>query len=508
MSNPSHLRELDLIQNKVQESEVKLLCGLLMNPKCRLKTLRLIHCRLSESDFLSLASALKSNPSHLRGLDLSVNRLHDSGVKLLSDFLEGPNCKLKSLRLKGCTLSVTSCSFLALALKSNSSHLRELDLSDNSLQDSAVELLCDFFKSPECRMDTLRLSGCSLSGTSCASLASALMSNPSHLRELDLSNNKMCDTEVKLSWFSNAKVDYSRSDRMKLLCDFLKSPDCRLQTLRLSGCGLSGISCSSLASALMSNLSHLRELDLSINKLQDSGVKQLSDILKSPNCRLKALRLGGCGLSEISCLASALQSNPSHLRELDLRGHRLQGSGMKLLSDLVESPDCRLETLRTDGKLVEAEKHLKSLKFKNFPSPSDDENIQQDEDDDDDDDEKKEVTSMIQDQSKREDQIPEVSTSKIQPAQVRVPAEEKLRLARKRFVDSVSDPVLDDLLDVLLEKEVINNNEMESLRSKIRADKARDLIDAVRAKGTEASSVLIAALCEVDRYLSKKLDLV
>ena len=53
-------------------------------------------------------------------------------------------------------------------------------------------------------------------------------------------------------------------------------------------------------------------------------------------------------MSEISCasLASALKSNPSHLRELDLRGNNLKDSDMKLLSDLKESPDCRLETLR------------------------------------------------------------------------------------------------------------------------------------------------------------------
>uniref|UniRef100_A0A8C1KSP9 NACHT domain-containing protein n=1 Tax=Cyprinus carpio TaxID=7962 RepID=A0A8C1KSP9_CYPCA len=311
-SSNSPLRELDLSKNHLQDSGGKLLAAGLKSPNCQLNILRLSDCLVKEEGCAALTSALSSNLSHLRELDLSNNHLQDSGGKLLAAGLKSPNCQLNILRLSGCLVTAEGCAALTSALSSNLSHLRELDLSNNHLQDSGVKLFAAVLNNPN-QLHILRLSQCLVTEEGCAALASALSSNPSHLRELDLSYNHPGDSGVKV---------------LKQLK--------HLDKLKLVGCNLTNQQCEVVASALQSSKSPLKELDLSQNDLQDSGVKLLCVGLKSPNCQLNILGLSACMVTEEGCaaLASALSSNPSHLRELDLSYNHPGESGVKLLNTL------------------------------------------------------------------------------------------------------------------------------------------------------------------------------
>ncbi|XP_026122271.1 NACHT, LRR and PYD domains-containing protein 3-like [Carassius auratus] len=293
------------------------------------RSAQLCKCGVTDKGCDSLATALSSNPSHLRDLNLSGNKIQDAGVKLISDGLMDPHCNLESLQLSDCGVTDEGCAALASALRSNPSHLRYLDLTGNKLKDLGINLISSVLDDPHIKMKTLRLSDCGVTDKGCAVLASALRSHPSQLRYLNLSRNKLGPSGVKL------------------LSNGLEDPQCNLEILWLINCGITYKVCAALASALRSNLSHLRHLNLSENKLQDKGVDLLCDGLRDPHCKLETLWLMDCSVTDKGCavLASALRSNPSHLQKLDLTRNFLGKSQMKLLSALKDDTDYELKTL-------------------------------------------------------------------------------------------------------------------------------------------------------------------
>ncbi|XP_066517836.1 ribonuclease inhibitor-like isoform X2 [Hoplias malabaricus] len=167
-----------------------------------------------------------------------------------------------------------------------------------------------------------RLDGCIFTEKSVITLKEPLEAEKSSLKELDLSYNNL------------------KSSRIKELSDGLK----RLETLRLMSCELNEESFDTVQSVLQSENSCLKNLDLSNNDLQDSGVEKLCEGLKSSHCKLETLRLAGCNLTEqsIITLSETLQAEITSLKELDLSYNDLQGSLLEKLSEGVK----RLKTLR------------------------------------------------------------------------------------------------------------------------------------------------------------------
>ncbi|EHB13396.1 Caspase-1, partial [Heterocephalus glaber] len=80
---------------------------------------------------------------------------------------------------------------------------------------------------------------------------------------------------------------------------------------------------------------------------------------------------------------------------------------------------------------------------------------------------------------------------------------------RKQFVRSVGTGTINGLLDELLEKRVLNKEEVEIVRSGnvILMDKARALVDALIGKGPQACQICISYICEEDCHLAETLGL-
>ncbi|XP_048016261.1 NACHT, LRR and PYD domains-containing protein 3-like [Megalobrama amblycephala] len=293
-----------------------------------LKSGRIKEANLSSSQWSAVVFVLLTSEKNLDEFDLKKfilgnNKAENMNVfqKLLPVMKES-----RSLQLYDCGVTDEGCAALISALRSNPSYLRELNLSGNKIGKS-VNLLSDVLQGPHCKLEKLWLYDCGVTDEGCAALSSALRSNPSHLRELSLSLNII-------------------GKSVNLLSDVLQDPHCKLEKLWLSYCGVTDEGCAALASALRSNPSLLRELNLSENKIGKS-VNLLSDVLQDPHCKLEILWLMNCGVTDEGCaaLTSALRSNPSHLRELNLSGNKLKQSGMKLLSDMKDDPHYKLERL-------------------------------------------------------------------------------------------------------------------------------------------------------------------
>uniref|UniRef100_A0A8C8S2H6 Uncharacterized protein n=1 Tax=Pelusios castaneus TaxID=367368 RepID=A0A8C8S2H6_9SAUR len=299
---------------------------------------RLEKCGLIVACHKDLSSVLHINQT-LKELDLSYNDLGSPGVEDLCKGLKHPKY-----------LSPT-CSNQTLV---------ELELKWNRLGDSGVKLLCEGLKCQYSRLQKLVLWACELTADCCGVLSSVLSTRKS-LAEVNLNLNELGDSGLR--W----------------LCTGLKHPDCKLQKLgcwlvcgakagqehgaqnnwprggageAIASCGLTD-NCGVLSSVLSTSQT-LIELSLNLNKLGDSGVKQLCTGLKHPNCKLQKLGLFRCDLTADCCgdLSSALGVN-QFLTELDLKWNRQLGdSGVKILCEKLKHPNCRLKKISRESLML------------------------------------------------------------------------------------------------------------------------------------------------------------
>ncbi|XP_023201437.1 NLR family CARD domain-containing protein 3-like isoform X2 [Xiphophorus maculatus] len=218
------------------------------------------------------AQYIKEKLNHLC-VEKSINLFHCLNELNDQSLVEEIQQSLSTGSLSAHQLSPAQWSALHFILLSSDKGLEIFDLKKYSASEEAVQRLLPIVNASSKAI----LSGCNLSEKTCEVLSSFIRSTTSSLKDLDLSNNDLTDSGVKL------------------LCEGLKSPNCELEILRLSGCLITEEGCAALASALTVNSSHLKELDLSYNNPGEAGMKSLEAIQKNPNFKLDSLSMEPAG---------------------------------------------------------------------------------------------------------------------------------------------------------------------------------------------------------------------
>ncbi|XP_059814513.1 NACHT, LRR and PYD domains-containing protein 3-like isoform X3 [Hypanus sabinus] len=218
-------------------------------------------------------------------------------------------------------------------------------------------------------VETLSFRGMTLTPIDCAVL-SHVIGLCDTIKHLDLGNcHIQCEGIQRLGPGLHKCQDLRLGENdvgdsgVKLVSAALRNPECKIQKLELWGVGLTDSGAEDLASALSTNPS-LTELNLSYNKLGDSGVKLVSAALRNPECKIQTLWLIRVGLTDSGAedLASALSTNPS-LTDLSLGSNSLTDQSVPALRRLILTLRS-LEWIWLEGNLFSetGENELRSLR--------------------------------------------------------------------------------------------------------------------------------------------------
>ncbi|XP_045900640.1 uncharacterized protein LOC123968145 [Micropterus dolomieu] len=472
----------------------------------------------------SLASALKSNPSHMRVLELSYkNKLQDPDVELLSDLVKSLHCRLETLRLDDRVIRATP-----------DRHERHPSTSNTKLAVSE-----DDRENQLCPDDPERLKQQQLLCGEALNIKEKLSFTPELLTESGKTSYRFRCPGPGVFQCALTGLVFVVAQEAELLYRTVQWDESLLQSAGKTAAGLLfSIKCPENAVCQL-HLPHCETKDallpdglLSVVHITDDGmsifdpmeitethvvvkVPHLSafglvwDIVKrlwtTPVCSQVLLFLGPPNPeTQRQQLKLFLLPSNIHLDEVNKRQQQRHAENIEvpstciLIADESYTVDCpqaiKIQPKNAPFKVQYGPNYHPTFEIR-LPTNTE------------------EVTIKVQDQRKSEVwehavDLKDPAVREENPARPQSGSpQSRLASVRSQFVDSVSEPVLNQLLDRLLQRGIINQEEMDSARTRTRADRAREVIKMVRNKGTEASSALIEDFRKLDPHCSQTLNL-
>ena len=271
-------------------------------------------CFIGDEGLASIADGLMTNKSvHALRID-GDHTIGEAGMKALAEMIK-VNVTLGCVALTGCSVGASGARDLGAALAENS-RLQVLILNDTDIGgDGAAGLAKGFWEGSGLTM--VFLQNCGIGPLVAGVLVKEAMKVKT-LETLCLSGNPdLCNMGA-------ATIAAS-----------LKSPESKLATLLLKGCGIGGEGASELGRALRTNVS-LKWLDISNCPIGNSAIAVLADALKE-NTVLERLTLNATRTDDMGAdfLSRMLNTNTT-LKQLDIRNCRIGITGLNYIAAAME----------------------------------------------------------------------------------------------------------------------------------------------------------------------------
>ena len=244
--------------------------------------------------------------------------------------------------------------------------LYEIDVEDPILQTKLRQI--DF--------NAADFSSCLIGPVECLGLVNLL--NSHSVISLELTKNNLgplgCKQIQPLLTISDKKCNHAKLRRLNLhgnriedegvrhLTEALTHSNCKLNSLNLSRNSIKNHGVKHLAEALTDSNCQLNSLNLSFNEISDEGVKHLAEALTHSNCKLNSLNLSSniISIEGVKHLAEALTHSNCKLNSLNLSSNIISTEGVKHLTEVLIQSNWKLNSLNLSCNSItdEGVKHL------------------------------------------------------------------------------------------------------------------------------------------------------